>query len=163
MDAAIGEVVALLETNGMMENTVVIFTSDNGGQAMSGASNYPYRGNKSFFYEGGKNSFQTLNFHMDSEKLCTRYPQNYVPILSKPGTRYLRNHVPSARNNVHCSLETLLFHQKIDKNIGTTHQCLKIKVKSLTFCDKIYVVFIFNTKVETCCAKLKRQGLHLNF
>jgi len=54
MDAAIGEVVAELENNGMMENTVIIFTSDNGGQSKVGASNYPFRGNKSYFYEGGK-------------------------------------------------------------------------------------------------------------
>jgi len=54
MDAAIGEVVTELANNGMMENTVIIFTSDNGGQSKFGASNYPYRGNKSYFYEGGK-------------------------------------------------------------------------------------------------------------
>jgi len=54
MDAAIGEVVTELEKADMMENTVIIFTSDNGGQSRVGASNYPYRGNKSYFYEGGK-------------------------------------------------------------------------------------------------------------
>lgn len=54
MDEAIGDIVATLEDNNMLENTVIVFSSDNGGQALSGgASNYPLRGNKATFYEAG--------------------------------------------------------------------------------------------------------------
>ena len=55
MDNAIGVVMQELVRKNMYENTVVVFSTDNGGQAISGgASNYPLRGNKGTYYEGGK-------------------------------------------------------------------------------------------------------------
>ncbi|HUT89531.1 MAG TPA: sulfatase-like hydrolase/transferase [Thermoguttaceae bacterium] len=51
MDAAIGEVLDLLDEYGLAENTIVIFFSDNGGSG--GADNAPLRGGKSRVFEGG--------------------------------------------------------------------------------------------------------------
>ncbi|MFV1965885.1 MAG: sulfatase-like hydrolase/transferase [Pirellulaceae bacterium] len=51
MDAAIGEVLGLLDEYGLTENTIVIFFSDNGGSG--GADNSPLRGGKSRVFEGG--------------------------------------------------------------------------------------------------------------
>lgn len=57
MDAAIGEVITELIKRNMYKNTVVVLSTDNGGQAISGgASNYPLRGNKGTYYEGGEYS-----------------------------------------------------------------------------------------------------------
>ncbi|KAJ1358319.1 Sulfatase [Parelaphostrongylus tenuis] len=53
MDFAIGRVIELLKTTGDYENTVIIFTSDNGGTTHFGASNYPLRGEKDTLWEGG--------------------------------------------------------------------------------------------------------------
>jgi arylsulfatase A-like enzyme len=53
MDAGIGRVLAALEESGQRENTLVIYTSDNGGQMNVGATNGPYRGEKGDMYEGG--------------------------------------------------------------------------------------------------------------
>lgn len=56
MDQAIGKVLAALETNGVADNTIVIFTSDNGGLSTSEGSptaNLPYRAGKGWLYEGG--------------------------------------------------------------------------------------------------------------
>lgn len=65
MDDQIGEVVKALETQGMRENTLIVFHSDNGGtrskmfageSAVSGelpASNAPFREGKGTLYEGG--------------------------------------------------------------------------------------------------------------
>jgi len=53
LDYGIGRVLAALEKNGMMDNTLIIFTSDNGGQLSSGANNGIYRGGKGDMYEGG--------------------------------------------------------------------------------------------------------------
>ncbi|MFI3170194.1 MAG: sulfatase [Faecalibacterium sp.] len=53
-DWAVGQIVAELEKKGLMENTVVIFTSDNGSRAADGASNAPLRGAKFSTFEGGQ-------------------------------------------------------------------------------------------------------------
>ena len=56
MDIAIGRVLAALQANGLAENTVVVFTSDNGGLSTAegrNTSNRPLRGGKGWVYEGG--------------------------------------------------------------------------------------------------------------
>lgn len=53
MDAGIGQVMQTLQESGYEENTIVIFTSDNGGQLNVGANNGPLRDGKQSMYEGG--------------------------------------------------------------------------------------------------------------
>ncbi len=53
LDDGIGRVLATLERTGLAENTLVVFTSDNGGQLNVGANNGPWRGTKGTVYEGG--------------------------------------------------------------------------------------------------------------
>lgn len=53
MDAGIGRVLATLEETGLAENTLVIFTSDNGGALRHGAFNGAVRDGKGTMYEGG--------------------------------------------------------------------------------------------------------------
>lgn len=53
MDDAIGKVVATLKTEGVWENTLVFFISDNGGPLAQSADNTPLRGGKHQDYEGG--------------------------------------------------------------------------------------------------------------
>src|SRR5687768_3731640 len=51
MDVAIGRMLAALEQKGVLDNTIVVFTNDNGGPRR--LSNGPYRGFKGDTYEGG--------------------------------------------------------------------------------------------------------------
>jgi arylsulfatase A-like enzyme len=51
MDAQIGRVLEALEANGLTENTIVIFTSDNGGECF--ADTWPFTGKKTELLEGG--------------------------------------------------------------------------------------------------------------
>ena len=51
MDEGIGQVLAALARKGLAENTVVIFTSDNGGERFS--NNWPFSGAKMDLLEGG--------------------------------------------------------------------------------------------------------------
>ena len=56
MDQAVGKVLKQLKDSGVADNTVVIFTSDNGGLSTSEGSptsNMPLRGGKGWIYEGG--------------------------------------------------------------------------------------------------------------
>ena len=59
MDRDVGRLMALLDELGIGENTIVFFTSDNGGQRGWGVDldffegNAPLRGGKMFMYEGG--------------------------------------------------------------------------------------------------------------
>lgn len=53
MDNAIGRVLYALESMDLAENTLVIFTSDNGGSLPHGASNGPFRAGKEDMFEGG--------------------------------------------------------------------------------------------------------------
>ena len=51
LDDGIGEVLQAVDRAGMTRNTLVIFTSDNGGERFS--YNWPFRGVKFFLWEGG--------------------------------------------------------------------------------------------------------------
>ncbi|MBX9813326.1 MAG: sulfatase [Proteobacteria bacterium SG_bin5] len=55
LDRGIGRVLATLKARGLDENTLVIFTSDNGGAWYTGIreSNAPFRGYKATYFEGG--------------------------------------------------------------------------------------------------------------
>lgn len=56
LDQSVGAIVAALEELGISENTVVVFTSDNGGLSTaegSPTSNLPLRAGKGWAYEGG--------------------------------------------------------------------------------------------------------------
>jgi arylsulfatase A-like enzyme len=53
MDAGIGRVIACLDQAGRADNTLVIFSSDNGGSIPHGASNGPLSGGKQDMLEGG--------------------------------------------------------------------------------------------------------------
>ena len=55
LDRSIGKIVSALEKNGLTENTLIIFASDNGGAGYIGLDNInkPYRGWKLTHFEGG--------------------------------------------------------------------------------------------------------------
>jgi arylsulfatase A-like enzyme len=53
LDAGIGRVLAALDEAGLAENTVVVFTADNGGALSYAQNNDPWRGGKQDHYDGG--------------------------------------------------------------------------------------------------------------
>lgn len=57
MDDAVGQVITQLETTGLLDNTIIVFTSDNGGLVGRGkgkvTSNLPLKHGKGHMYEGG--------------------------------------------------------------------------------------------------------------
>ncbi|MGC6457567.1 MAG: sulfatase-like hydrolase/transferase [Akkermansiaceae bacterium] len=53
LDTNVGKVLDTLKSEGLDENTLVIFTNDNGGQTQLGANNFPLKGKKGTLHEGG--------------------------------------------------------------------------------------------------------------
>jgi len=53
MDKSLGDMIAKLEQLGVAENTLIVFLSDNGGDAPGANGNAPLRGKKAMRYEGG--------------------------------------------------------------------------------------------------------------
>lgn len=57
LDDSVGAVVKALQKRNMLENSIIIFSTDNGGPAagfnLNAASNYPLRGVKNTLWEGG--------------------------------------------------------------------------------------------------------------
>jgi len=56
LDQNVGRILQALEEHNFMENTIVLFISDNGGAYSEGGSNAPLRGGKGTCYEGGVRS-----------------------------------------------------------------------------------------------------------
>ncbi len=53
MDVAMGRVLSTLDSEGITNNTLVVFMSDNGGDTSTGSVNLPLRGTKNQSYDGG--------------------------------------------------------------------------------------------------------------
>jgi arylsulfatase A-like enzyme len=53
VDRSVGRVMQALDSLGLAENTLVVFTSDNGGLVPKSTSNYPLLGGKSYPFEAG--------------------------------------------------------------------------------------------------------------
>jgi arylsulfatase A-like enzyme len=53
LDQSVGRILQALEADGLADNTLLVFTSDNGGLTPGNTSNYPLMGGKSFPFEAG--------------------------------------------------------------------------------------------------------------
>ncbi|GFN76971.1 arylsulfatase b [Plakobranchus ocellatus] len=53
LDDAVGDLIVSLKRKGIYNNTLLVFTADNGGWVTYGGNNYPLRGGKFTVFEGG--------------------------------------------------------------------------------------------------------------
>jgi arylsulfatase A-like enzyme len=68
MDMSVGRVIQRLRENGQFENTLIVFTSDNGGDLRAGASCGSLHGGKEDMYEGGIRV-----------PMCALWPNHIIP------------------------------------------------------------------------------------
>lgn len=69
LDKTVGMLVEYLETEGWMENSIIVVASDNGGCPAKGGSNYPLRGIKHTYWEGGVKARKPGVFHVGKRLL----------------------------------------------------------------------------------------------
>ncbi|XP_033759914.1 arylsulfatase B-like [Pecten maximus] len=67
MDDLVGNITAALKENGMYDDTLFVFTADNGGWTQYHGNNYPLRGGKVTIYEGGTRATAFINGKMLSK------------------------------------------------------------------------------------------------
>lgn len=71
LDSSVGQVVDALKNAGMLEDSIIIFSTDNGGPAdgfnLNAASNWPLRGVKNTLWEGGVRGAGNNSSRFDSE------------------------------------------------------------------------------------------------
>ncbi|PIO66560.1 hypothetical protein TELCIR_11723 [Teladorsagia circumcincta] len=93
MDFAIGRVIDFLKASKKYDNTVIIFTSDNGGTTQFGASNRPLRGEKDTLWEGGTKT-TTIVHAPKSIHINGIRPQDgdFKLILGNPDRRIQEDH-----------------------------------------------------------------------
>ena len=53
IDEGFGKIIDVLRESGELDNTIIAFSTDNGGVPYAGALNYPLKGGKSTMWEGG--------------------------------------------------------------------------------------------------------------
>jgi arylsulfatase A-like enzyme len=68
----IGKAVALLKSKAMYDNTLIMYSSDNGG--VGPGNNYPFRGEKHSNWEGGLRTVAFVSGGFDMYTMhCTHY------------------------------------------------------------------------------------------
>ena len=78
-DNVTGQVVQLLKNKGLWDNTIMIISADNGGAQCEG-SNYPLRGSKHSFFEGGVRSLAFANGGLIPDRMRGKSTQGFIHI-----------------------------------------------------------------------------------
>lgn len=80
IDEGIGQLRHALETTGQLDNTVILFASDNGGAPSVGAYNYPFKGQKGTLYEGGIHNVALLYVPRSLGAVRTKSYENVIHV-----------------------------------------------------------------------------------
>ena len=97
IDASTGRILKQLKELGIDKNTLVIFTSDNGGATQHGAVNHPLRGGKGSTWEGGQRICCVARWpdHIEAGSACDELAVTFD--LLPTFTALAGGHLPSDR------------------------------------------------------------------
>jgi len=128
MDASIQQILDTLEQEGIADNTLVLFFSDNGGSKANAASNAPYRGFKGETFEGGIRVAATLRWpdrlagDKDFDQVITA--TDLFPTLAAATGVEINSSRPLDGKNLWTNLETGVVAPRQDKLFFTSESPL---------------------------------------
>jgi len=101
MDSSIGQVLKTLARKGLADNTIVVFTSDNGGERFS--QNWPFSGQKTELLEGGVRVPCLIRWPHEIKpgRVCDQVTisMDWLPtLLAAAGTQAAASHPPDGIN-----------------------------------------------------------------
>ncbi|NME72520.1 sulfatase [Flammeovirga aprica] len=107
VDDAVGKILKKLEEEGLIDNTIIVFSSDNGGLELKAnkkgrlpKTNYPYRTGKGNFYEGGVRVPMIVKWTDKVQKAESNVPAmtiDFMPtLLSLTSTKYKKKTIDGA-------------------------------------------------------------------
>lgn len=98
LDYNVGRILNYLKISHLDKNTIIVFTSDNGGALQYGASNYPFSGGKGDMLEGGIRVPCLVTLPDQSQKIVSDTPlllMDFCPTLIKLAGGTLEKELPS--------------------------------------------------------------------
>jgi arylsulfatase A-like enzyme len=98
LDYNVGRMLNYLKNSPLDKNTIIIFTSDNGGSLEHGASNYPFSGGKGDMLEGGIRVPCLVTLPNQTQKMASDAPlllMDFYPTLIKLAGGTVEKEVPS--------------------------------------------------------------------
>lgn len=98
LDYNVGRILNYLKISSLDKNTIIVFTSDNGGALEHGATNYPFSGGKGDMLEGGIRVPCLVKLPNQTQKMVSDAPlllMDFYPTLIKLADGIIEKELPS--------------------------------------------------------------------
>eukprot|EP00913_Durusdinium_trenchii_P028369 g26597.t1 len=154
MDAGIGKVLKTLKETGADKNTLVVFTSDNGGQINVGANNGPLRDGKQSVYEGGLKVVDTTL----KEPHDVTAPHPYGLLLIAGGQTHQENYARAFDADPRCRLVGLTDEPDIPARRRELNQELADELAIPVLDDLDAALARDDVQIVCVCTEPERRG-----